>query len=90
MFFKKKNGANVLSKTLFSECYFLISKVERRDWICERNNFVSKSMCKAFYSQKKIEVSGGLETTLKLKEVFVTAKVSLVPFKVNASLITLL
>ncbi len=70
---------NVLSKTLFSECYFLISKVERRDWICERNNFVSKSMCKAF-CWSKIEVSEGLKTNLRLKEVLVTAKVSLVPF----------
>jgi len=35
-------------------------------------------------------MSEGLKTTLKLKEVLVTAKVSLVPFKVNASLITLL
>jgi hypothetical protein len=35
-------------------------------------------------------VSEGLKTNLRLKEVLVTAKVSLVPFKVNASLITLL
>ena len=54
-----------------------------------KEQFVSKSMCKAFCSQK-FEVSEGLKTTLRLKEVFVTAKVSLVPFKVNASLITLL
>jgi len=45
MFSKKENGANVLSKDAIFEV--LISKVERRDWICERNNFVSKSMCKS-------------------------------------------
>ena len=60
---------------------FLISKIERRDWICEKEQFVSKSVCKAFCSQKKIGMSEGLKTTLKLKEVLVTAKVSLVPLK---------
>jgi len=77
-------------KRYFPKVIFLISEVERRDWICEKNNFVSKSMCRGFCSQKKNEVLEGLKTTLRLKEVLVTAKVSLVPFKVNASLITLL
>ena len=54
-----------------------------------KEQFCSKSMCKAFCSQK-IVVSEGLKINLRLKEVLVTAKVSLVPFKVNASLITLL
>jgi len=34
--FSKKNGANVLSQNAIFEV--LISKIERRDWICERNN----------------------------------------------------
>jgi hypothetical protein len=68
---------------------FLISKIERRDWICERNNLLLNLCAKALCSQK-VEVSEGLKTNLRLKEVLVTAKVSLVSFKVNASLITLL
>jgi hypothetical protein len=44
-----------------------------------KEQFAIKSMCKAFES--KIEVSEGLKTTLKLKEVLVTAKVSVVSLK---------
>ena len=49
---KRKWCKCFVSKRYFPNVIFLISKVERRDWICERNNFVSKSMCKAFCSQK--------------------------------------
>jgi hypothetical protein len=58
---------------------FLISKIERRDWICERNNLFL-NLC-AKLSVVKNGMSEGLKTTLKLKEVLVTAKVSLVPLK---------
>ncbi len=54
-----------------------------------KEQFAFKSMCKAFCSQK-LGCRKDLKLLLRLKEVFVTAKVSLVPFKVNASLITLL
>jgi hypothetical protein len=45
MFSKKENGANVLSKDAIFEV--LISKIERRDWILRKEQFVSKSMCKS-------------------------------------------
>ena len=57
-----------------------ISKVERRDWICERNNLFLDLCAKALCSPR-IKVSEGLRTSLRLKEVLVTAKVSLVPLK---------
>ena len=60
----------------------------------EGTGFARGTICFLIYVQSfllsKIGMSEGLKTTLKLKEVLITAKVSLVPFKVNASLITLL
>ncbi len=45
-----------------------------------KEQFVSKLMCKAFCSQK-LRCRKDLKLFLKLKEVLVTAKVSLVPLK---------
>jgi hypothetical protein len=55
-----------------------------------KEQFVSKSMCKSSVCSQKLRCQKDLKLLLRLKEVLVTAKVSLVSFKVNASLITLL
>jgi hypothetical protein len=54
-----------------------------------KEQFVFKSMCKAFCSQK-IEMSEGLKTTFEIKRSTCDCEGVISSFKVNASLITLL
>ncbi len=84
----KRNGANVLSKTLFSECYFLLKKW-KEGLDLRKEQFVIKSMCKAFCSQK-LRCRKDLKLLLRFKRNTCDCESVISFFKVNASLITLI
>ena len=76
-------------KRYFPNVIFLFLKLKGGTGFA-KGTILFLNLCAKLSVVKKNEVSEGLKTNLRLKEVLVTAKVSLVPFKVNASLITLL
>ena len=63
------------SRTLFSESYFLFLKLKGGTGFAKGTILFLNLCAKLSVVKKKIEVSEGLKTNLRLKEVLMTAKV---------------